>query len=372
MSERDFILKNLIRQIFWHEGLSTRLNVKLSAFIPKEASKTRASLEEYTDLDVLGVTFTPDFRIRLKIADCKTSPKRIPERLFWLQGVRDFFRADDSYLVRPSDVSPSSRQLASRLGICLLSGKDLEVLMKITTIDTDLALATSFFNGSSYQARENSLSTLEAKLEPLQKYRVAYYWLLEPHRNLQQLVVYLSEFKSHLRAENKAHLDLFLDYVWLYALAVLQAVQYVVASGVSDIDRSMKHYLFGGEVGLREKEAVVKQLRNLRQLIEGEQATSAKEIFTVLPPYYDALLELVTRFVRKPQASSNVLRYSELLNLTKDSPQQPPQLPTGLLPINQISVKLLNDIAKFLTEASGLSNEFSNKFIELSNKFFVA
>lgn len=372
LSENDFTLKTLVRQLFWHEGFSTRINVKLSALIPRDASKTWAPLEEYTDLDVLGVTFAPDFRLRLKIADCKISPKRIPERLFWLQGVRDFFRADDSYLVRPSNVSSSSRQLAARLGISLLTGKDLHILMQIITNESDLSSASFFFDGSSYLARERTLSSLEAKLAPLQKYRVSYYWLLHPYQNLQQLLVYLREFQPHLRAENKSHLNLFLDYVWLYALALLQAIEYVVASGVSDIDRSMKHYLFGGEVGLREKEATVKRLKELRNMLEGEQATSAKEIFTVLPPYYDGLLELVTRFVRKPQSSSHVLRYSEWLNLSKGFLKDSPQLPSTLLPIDQVSVKLLNDVARFLTEASGVKKDFSAKFVDLSNRAFPA
>ncbi|GAI82719.1 unnamed protein product [marine sediment metagenome] len=198
-----------------------------------------------------------------------------------------------------------------------------------------------------------------------------YYWLLEPHRNLQQLVVYLSDFKPHLHADSEQHFTLFLDYVWLYALAVLQASEYVVAAGVSDINRSMRQYLFGGEVGLREKEAVVKQLEKLRNVIEGKNAESAKPIFSVLPPYYDALLELVTRFVLKPRAASNVLRYSEWLNLSKDFLDQIGQLPDGLLPVDQVSAKLLNDISRFLTESSGLSKEFSDRFVELSNKVFV-
>lgn len=371
MSEKDFHLKALVRQIFWNEGLSTRLNVKLSALIARNTSKTWAPIEEYTDLDVLGIVFTPDFRLRLKIADCKTSPKRIPERLFWLEGVRHFFKADECYLVRPYDIASSSRQLAARLGISLICGKDLEVLMQIAANESKTALDSPFLGGSLYQAREQILSSLEEKLDPLQKYRLTYYWLLEPRRNLQQLISFLGDFQPHLRADSKTHLILFSDYVWLYTLTVLQTVEYIVATGISDIDRSIRQYLFGGELGLRERESLVKQLKELRYIIEGKQATSAKEIFRTLPPYYDGLLELVTRFARKPKASTKALRYAEWLNLSKALLTKSSDLPQELVPIDEVSVKLLNDVAIFITEASGLNKDFSSKYIELSNQVFA-
>lgn len=370
MSEKDIQLKNLVRKIFWYEGLSSRLNVKLSALIPRDMSRTRAPLEEYTDLDVLGIVFAPDFRLRLKIADCKTSPKRIPERLFWLEGVKRFFRADECYLVRPYEVTSSSKQLAARLGISLICGNDLDVLTQIVSNASETISDSPFLSGSSYHEREQILNSLEEKLQPLQTYRLLYYWLFEPNRNLQQLISFLGDFRPHLHADLKPHLMLFSDYVWLYTLTTLQTVEYIATAGISNINHSMRQYLFGGELALRERELLVKQLKELRSIIEGKEAHSARDMFSVLPPYYDDLLELVTRFIRKPRASGKALRYAEWLNLSAAFLSQPSDLPPELVPIDEISVKLLNDVAIFIAKASGLDKSFSDKYIELSNQVF--
>ncbi len=370
LSEHDFLLKTMVRRLFWHQGFSTRLNVKLSAMIDTSSSKTRAPLEEYTDIDVLGVMFTPDFRLRIKIADCKTSPKKIAERIFWVQGVNDFVHADDSYVVRPFEFSHSNRQLASRLNISLLSRKDLEFLTPITIKSDDDEITKSFFDGSAYQQQETIISNLETQLEPLKKYRVSYYWLLEPYRNLQQLIVYLNGFNRILRPDNKVHMTLFLDYVWLYTLTVFRAMQSVVSINASEIDRSTRQYLLGGEVNLREKEATMNTLRELRYTIEGKQVNSATDIFQVLPSYYESLLELISRFILKPRDSSNVIRYAEWLSLCSGITLQPTSIASTLIPVNPVSVKLLNDVAKFLVEAGELNKGFIDSFVENTNKTF--
>lgn len=369
LDDRDFPVKLAVRRLFWYEGLSTRLNVKLAAVVQRGQSRTRAATEEYTDIDVLGVGMTPGYQVLLKVADCKSVGKRIAERLFWLQGVKVLFQANTCYLVRPSEVSASSRQLATRLDIVIVSGKDLTALQEFSRESGgDSGSQHPFFDGSAYLAFEKTLASIDSRLGPLQKYRSTYYWILEPRRNLQQLVTYLSDFKQQLYADNKSHFALFLDYVWLYCFALLKTVEGVVKSSAGDVDHALKQFLFGDELGLKEREAVVRHLRELRKMLEGDQASSARDIFSVLPSYYPSLRELVTRFVRKPRAGSEALRCSEWLNLAGFAASQSPGVER--ISANPVAAKLLNDVASFLVEASQLHPEFSARFLQLSNETF--
>ncbi len=111
------------------------------------------------------------------------------------------------------------------------------------------------------------------------------------------------------------HFALFLDYVWLYCAAILRAVEQVVASSASDLDHSLKRWLFGGEIGYRERELMVQELSELRKTLEGDKLAETEESFSLLPHYYPELLELVTRFTRKPRSATEALRCSEWLNI---------------------------------------------------------
>lgn len=371
MDDKDFPVKLAIHRLFWYEGLSTRLNVKLAAMVSRGQSKTRAATEEYTDLDVLGVGLTPGYQMLLKVADCRSVGKHIAERLFWLQGVKVLFQADTCYLVRPTEVPASSRQLAARLGIIMVSGRDLAALQEFSRESgVDPGSQHPLFDGSAYVAFEKALASMDSKLDALEKYRSTYYWILEPRRNLQQLVTYLSDFRQQLYPDNRSHFALFLDYVWLYCFALLKAVEGIIKSSAGDIDHALKQFLFGDELGLREREAIVNQLRELRKVLEGERAGSARDIFSVLPSYYPLLLEVVTRFVRKPRAGSEALRCSEWLNLIGFAVGQLPG--AERVSPDPVSAKLLNDVASFLVEASHLPPEFSARFLKLSNETFPA
>ena len=113
-----------IRRAFWATGASTRLDVKLGAFIDPARSRTRASVEDWTDLDVLGVTYSPLSGTGFVVADCKTTKTRVTERVFWLRGVADLFGARAAFLTRDAEIPEAARQLALRLGIATMDAAD--------------------------------------------------------------------------------------------------------------------------------------------------------------------------------------------------------------------------------------------------------
>ena len=116
------------RQLFWAMGMSTRLDVALrAAERPPESGRRSSGPETFTDLDVLGLSVGPGFRVQAEIADCKTSQRESTSRMLWVRGTADLFGAAHAYLVREHEVSDAARQLSAKLGITVLATKDLSL-----------------------------------------------------------------------------------------------------------------------------------------------------------------------------------------------------------------------------------------------------
>lgn len=360
MSEQDLQLKASIRRLFWRMGFSTRVDVPLRAYVPKKGDGPSAEHEEFTDLDVLGLALGPDFRLQSLIADCKTTQKRSTERMFWLRGVADFFSADNSYLVRATDVTAAARQLAARLGISIVTPPDLAALEESHTGGTTLdnGPLDFLFDPTAIATSRKRHTEVDSKLSGLLEYRQFDYWVYEPHRNLQQVVAHLTDARRHLKPNNPIHFSIFLDYAWLQTLAIAGAVQHIRRAHLVQVDSSLQEYLFGGQLGLREKEQLAAILRKVAG--RGEAKSEG-----VLPPYYSGLLELTTRFLRRPEAIGSALRYGEALS---ESVIAGSQLPTRELfkeEFDEVAAKLYGDVCSFLVAAAGLPAEFRTKSRDL-------
>jgi hypothetical protein len=350
VSEKDLGLKAQIRQLFWGMGFSTRVDVPMRAYVPPARSRTSQGLEEYTDLDVLAVGMSPDFRVEVVVADCKTPPKRAIERMFWLRGLADFFGAEHAYLVRAGDVPAAVRQLAGRLNISVVAPGDLALLQRGHVSAADGL--EPLFDPERIAAYRQALTTLDKRLAPMLEYRQFDYWVYDEHLNLQQAVAHLSQVRRALKPENPIHCALFADIGWLYSLSLARAVQHIRRAHVADIDGALQEYLFGGQLGLREKQRVAQILHDVAGR-KGKVGMSA-----VLPPYYGALLELLTRLVHEPQSLMPILRYAEWL--TETTAAKRATSPTKVFGdrYNVVAGKLLTDICGFLVAAADLQPGF--------------
>ncbi|GCE16767.1 hypothetical protein [Dictyobacter kobayashii] len=81
---KDSYLKLRIRRILWSQGYHCPLEVDLSHFDYEDKEQT-LKRNPLTDIDVLGVRFEPDLRIKTIIVDCKSGRESEPNRIFWLR-----------------------------------------------------------------------------------------------------------------------------------------------------------------------------------------------------------------------------------------------------------------------------------------------
>jgi hypothetical protein len=358
MTEKDLYLKASSRRLFWRMGFSTKVDVPLRALVPTQRrggqSRSKPPFEAYTDLDVLGIQIAQDLRVQSVIADCKTSAKGSTERMFWIRGVADFFAADDAYMVRAGEVTAASRQLAARLGVGVLTPNDLAALEGHYGADLPApdAVAAFLFDAPSLAAYRHAFAELDRRLQPLREYQEFDFWVYEEHRNLQQLVAHLAAVAKHLDPGHPVHQALFFESAWLYALSLARAVHHVRRTHVTDIDTSLREYVFGGQLGLREKQHLAKVLR----AAAGKEGGDPDE--GVFPPYFAALLELSSRFLRRPAQASTVLRYAEWASEAHVVRQASPAAEVFGEGFDDLAAKLLADVCGFLVSAAGLDAEF--------------
>ena len=358
MSEKDLGQKAAIRRLLWRMGFATRVDVPLRAYVP--ASRGRPGHESYTDLDVLGVTIAPGFRVHTAIADCKSTARDTTERMFWIRGVGDFFGADAAYMVRPTKTTDAARQLAARLKIAVVTGEDLTALEAQHPVALDLTDApiARLFDVSQIEQYLKAFTGMDRKLDALLEYRQFDYWVYEPYRNLTQMVSHLADAAVTLDPANPLHAALVIDCSWLYLLTVSQAVEHVRATHAADVPTCLLEYFFGGQVALREKKQLLEQLARVLP-------PAAQESAQLLPTWYGQLLELVGRFNRSPHACLPALQYAEMLSAALVARKRTTVLKAFGTHVDPIAAKLLADIVGFLTASAGLNPNFRTMAREL-------
>lgn len=86
-------LEYIVTGLFQNQGYLTRRSIPLHY---------GCNNQDATDVDVLGIIFTPPFQIHKIICDCKNKQKSKPyERIFWAKGIGQFIGATDIYVSLP-------------------------------------------------------------------------------------------------------------------------------------------------------------------------------------------------------------------------------------------------------------------------------
>lgn len=354
MTEADFPLKLLVGRWFWRMGSATLLRVPLSAY---EAKPSSGKIIELTDLDALGIEVAGDFRIRYRVAECK-SGKVGARELFWLKGVSTFFESNEAYLAIAHDRTRTvgMRELAARLDLGLITAADLEQLLEHQGDSPDRPDAVLFDSGTLNRSAK-LLDNIDRDLAKLADYNLRLFWQVPHHRNLQLGVAYLAGSRAQLDPTKRTHLALFAEHVFRYCLALFATCEAVLKRGAPAIADHLPAYLHGGERGFREMQRLMEAARRLQQQLEADERPELEAILSPLPPYYDELLELVTRLLRRPSCPTAILRHLQAASLGAIAAGA--RVPDVLEDYDELAVKLSNDVVAFLVRASGIDPQFA-------------
>lgn len=360
MSEHDLGLKVGTRRLLWSMGFSTRLDVVLrgdgrqTALKTSRAKQTRSTgPETFTDLDVLGVVVSPGYRLTTAVADCKTGSRDKPTaRMFWARGVADLFGADQILLVREREVNDATRQLSSRLGITVLTSKDLFAMQQLhgDPVPNPDGPLKVLFDRELVERAMRAFDKLDRRLNSLLEYRNFDYWVYDQHRNPFQLVAHLRDARGHLDPSNPDHLALFMDMAWLYLYSLIGVTEHLRGAFMQDMDRGLQEYLFGGATGLNEK-------REFAAVLESVRPKEAKAV-DHLPPYYANLREVVIRLLRRPGHVQGALRFAEAASALMSARTRVTLRDAFGTEFDPLTAKLVADVCGFLVASAELDPEF--------------
>lgn len=354
MSELDFGQKLEMRRAFWAMGASTRIDVKLSTLVKRDV-RNRAGMEEWTDLDVLGVEYVPLVGLVFAVADCKTSKLRATERVFWLRGVADLFGARSAYLSRAADIPSAARQLALRLGVAAMNSSDRAQFLEQTGT-MRLPQDTGFLEAETVRRWEALISSAPTAAEKLQRYRRSYYWVFHQRRNLLQLPGYLGESAKSFDIKQRWAQALLIDLAWLYLVTILWAVDELTRLQLSELSNSLQQVIAGGEHEIREKNQLLNALGGLIGTKDLQDAG-----FSVLPAWFSDLVDLASRVARRRSHATEALRILEFTGVESIANQGAGW--TQAFPNSDpLDAKLASDVIRFLARAVGLPTAFVDAF----------
>lgn len=357
MSELDFAQKVDMRRAFWASGASTRVDVKLGSMVDPARSKTRATSEDWTDLDVLGVQYSPLGGGSFSVADCKTARGRVTERVFWLRGVADLFGAQAAFLTRDSAIPESARQLALRLEIAVMDREDRAAFLEQTG-DALLPVAGHFLGPDALQRwTALTLRTPEA-ISRVQRYRQSHYWLVPRRRNLTALLTTLASNAKAFTPDQRWARAVLIDLAWLYLVAVLSALEDVTRLQLADARRGLTQSVVGSEQDRREKEQLARQLSELFARVD---PSLRRRQPNVLPDYFEDLVDLVARASRRRSQITGALRALEFTGVETEAGggvSWREAFPSA----DARELKLASDVIRFIGRATQLSSEFVDRF----------
>jgi hypothetical protein len=239
-----------------------------------------------------------------------------------------------------------------------LTAADLARLEELHPVESvlDTAPMTYLFDAASATRIAEGLGGLNKKLKPLLDYRAFDYWVYDDHRNLVQLVEHLRSCVDFLDARDPRHVALLLDLTWLYLITVCRAIGSIRSAHVSDPDRGLREYLFGGVLALREKE----QLAGLLESLRTDGVLPAEVRVDHLPSYYPQMRELVTRVMRRPDRVMPALRLLEVLYTVTAVGQRVEPAELGTL-YDDLAAKQAADVIQFLVSITGLDTGFRDR-----------
>ena len=348
-----------MRKIFWAMGASTRLNVKLGSLAAPRNTKGRASSDEWTDLDVLAVQYSPLANTTYAIADCKTSKARAAERVFWVRGVADLFGATTVYMARESDLAPNARQLALRLNVAALDPADRARLLE-NCGSRGLPVAGDLFGADRLSRVESILAGAPAALAKLDRYRRAFYWVFPRYRNLTQLPAYLEEASALFDVSARwAHL-LLLDLAWLYLVTVCHTIDQITRLQLAALANSLRQAVVGGEQEMREKQVLAEKLKIVMNSVAAHSRESIPDV-PILPTYFDDLVDLVSRAATRRPVLTDSLRAIEF-TATETLAGSGVAWRQAVPHADVHGAKLASDVVRFLVRAARLDPAFVTRF----------
>ncbi|MHA1755927.1 MAG: hypothetical protein ACTSVV_04090, partial [Promethearchaeota archaeon] len=302
-------LEYRIQRLFFYLDYFSRRSVPIrNYFYPDKA--------DLTDIDIIGITHSFDFKSKLVICDCKTGHShKSYDRILWLAGLKQYIKANEAYFIE---------EKASRIKKLFANANDLKLLDldRIEEIEKNLEIVD--YIGSNKLELENLNTIIYAllKKETHTDFMRHYwflksnYWLEKNNIRLKQCINFIDLLKK--RDFSSIHRQyLYIETIILFSVSILEFVNEIFTLSEHDRLLHTQIALKEGIISIDQQDKILRLIRGIvKQYVREEcgktpRLDSIKEI--PLPDYSDDLVELIERIIANPIYSSKIPKFLDYI-----------------------------------------------------------
>lgn len=360
--ENDLELKLRTMRYLWRLGYFVRRNVDLVEY---GYEKSRV----YTDIDVLGLKLDENFASYFIVCDCKSGIKvKTAERLFWLSGVKSYFKAAEGLFIRNQMMGTKYIELSKRLGITPISASQLSDLEKT------FAIPQRFYGPfcEEQSSVDNIFSELKKHEGSVHDYLLKRYWKDQPQQQIVNLIACCHKLNNIKEIEGYKQTFILAYLLSSLSLSILRFSNPILAVPNYQKETLIKYELLGGEVGFSERKKLLEAFYDFmvkeiqERYKEKYPLTKGEFLENLIPGYSKYLIDLIMRICKEPTSSIYVPRLMDLFAFEFALNNRKVVL-DDVTPVggNEISLKPLKDFLIF-AERSNLTTE---NFLQSSKEF---
>lgn len=325
----------------------------LEVMVPS-ASDLSDTIENLTDIDVLGLEFISDGGFRRTIFDCKTTNKMSPiSRAFWAAGLASYTGSDDAVVILKNRAVYNHRISALRIGVDLHDDLSFEDLGR--TFDVE------FGKDNSYQA---SIDRWNAVFDVYSgnKWSEDLYFLgrniapvtPEPWRIFRKMIADMRNVRGQFDPAKSAHVVILLDVlagVFLLWSSLGRDIRrfYDPKMSKDEFERALRYYIWGGKESYQIRQ-------ELRQRAESSEA--AQEF-----PAWDKLVRFAGLVITAPQEVFGCVSVCRdlAIRLACGRADNHDKIISATFASNRRSRQFVMAVVDYMIAASGIPKDFSGR-----------
>lgn len=310
-------LEYLVSGLFQNQGYLTRRSIPLHY---------GESNQDATDIDVVGIIFTPPFQLHKVICDCKNKQKSKPyERIFWAKGLAQFVGAKDVYVSLPQ-ASWDTVKFAQKGDVRILTSDNVEEYYKLNPNlygTADDKFYSSFFSNINNEIKSNkalaevwnSLRKLFLNIDPYVSVNIAMELLL----NASKQLVYSKD--SGAKYTNSFWKYVCCESIVLVGLNILNICSDTLCLPVKAREQHILSKLTYGDIEPNKINTILEYAKNVaNEMIKSSVPKTALPKSNVVdfgeispPPYANNIIGLVERALQNPEWYINLPQVLDLI-----------------------------------------------------------
>jgi len=310
--DEGILLEYRIARLFFHNNYFSRRGIPLISYSFSEESA------DITDIDVLGIRYNVDFSVNKIFADCKSniSPKakeaKPVNRILWTSGLKKFLNYDIAYFCKPK-INEKIKDFALKNGVIPLDYIKLEEL-------EDRFDLNDRWQGSYDKANYQKINSYyvnikkDSNLYKLYFFLRYLFWRVPPNHQIKRCMNLLDENFKDSQISSKYKIYLLCELYSLSAISVLNLCKETYPYTKTERDSWITNKMIEGIGSIKQQENLLRVIKSYAQA-KVEELTQQKilidfdEFKIPAPEYTGDLIDLLDRFVSKPEYSIEVPRF---------------------------------------------------------------